>query len=643
MEQLRPVLAQWRGILAFCFMVYVYSRTVGSFNWLLGAAAGAVVYRALQRFFPVRTAPPVDEATHGSASFASRRDIGASGHLAPAIATDRYVLGITLEPASPPTRIGTLLRRQAVPEPCLPVVTTRTKFAGSGERIDDGHLVTVASAGSGKGIAVVQPNLRCYEGPVVALDPKGENFLRTHQARARLGHRICLIDPFATIPATQAAPYLARLNPLDALQAFYDGGDHAAVLDEAAALAEMMIVKEGSERDPHWNDKAGAFLKAAILFVVYGKGYQDRQKTPLALSTVKDAVYEYFASDDGVQKFIKRCQESPYLQAMAGQAAMIAPTERSSVLSTLLRHTDFLDSPNVRRSLGATDFTLADLKTQKLSVYLVLPANNLKAYNRLARLWVGSLLRAMMRDSLTTPRWRVLFLLDEVAQLGQMEPLEQAMTLGRGYGIDAWLIFQDIHQMKDAYGDRWESLLANARVQQYFGVQDVATAEYVSKKLGQSTIRTVSQSHTTGANSGTNWGSSSAPTGDSASSGGSKGRSTTAGSSVQQTGRALLQPDEVVRLPEDQLLIFVVSHYPILARKCSVLDPAVTEALEAVCAIDAPAPLEVTREGRAMGAGMSPAYAQPQLPQRTGAAGAAQMSQAYVHAAEHEHDRGRGL
>ena len=86
------------------------------------------------------------------------------------------------------------------------------------------------------------------------------------------------------------------------------------------------------------------------------------------------------------------------------------------------------------------------------------------------------------------PPWPVLFLLDEFAALGHLEPVERAMGLMAGYGIQLWPIVQDIHQLRALYGQRAGTFLSNAGVLQVFGVNDQQSAQLVSDLLGQETL-----------------------------------------------------------------------------------------------------------------------------------------------------------
>lgn len=85
-------------------------------------------------------------------------------------------------------------------------------------------------------------------------------------------------------------------------------------------------------------------------------------------------------------------------------------------------------------TLGASDFRFADLKERARSIFLVLPPDRLDTYARWLRLMVAQALTELARAPGRPPR-PVLFLLDEFAALGHLEPVERAMGLMAGYGI----------------------------------------------------------------------------------------------------------------------------------------------------------------------------------------------------------------
>src|SRR3954469_25713020 len=143
--------------------------------------------------------------------------------------------------------------------------------------------------------------------------------------------------------------------------------------------------------------------------------------------------------------------------------------EAAGVLSSAQRHTHFLDSPRMAAVTARSDFRFADLKQHTVTVFLVLPPDRLDAYSRWLRLLVVQAITDMARSPVQPPS-PVLFLLDEFAALGPLEPVVRAYGLMAGYGLQLWAILQDLHQLKSLYGQRAGTFLSNAGVTQVFNV-----------------------------------------------------------------------------------------------------------------------------------------------------------------------------
>src|SRR3954465_4170883 len=226
-----------------------------------------------------------------------------------------------------------------------------------------------------------------------------------------------------------------------------------------------------------------------------------------------------------------------------------ADREAAGVLSSAQRHTHFLDSPRMVAVMARSDFRFAQLKDRTASVFLVLPPDRLGTYSRRLRLMVAQAITDMARSPVQPPS-PVLFLLDEFAALGPLEPVVRAYGLMAGYGMQLWAILQDLHQLKSLYGPRAGTFLSNAGVTQIFNVNDVETAAWVSKTLGATTeaYETTSQNVSYGKGApflGTR----------------------SEGTATHLVRRDLFTPDEVMRLPADTMLLFRQGAYPIRAGK----------------------------------------------------------------------------
>src|SRR5262249_44787922 len=173
--------------------------------------------------------------------------------------------------------------------------------------------------------------------------------------------------------------------------------------------------------------------------------------------------------------------------------------ELSSVLTTSNRFLRFLDTLPIADSTTRSSFDPAGLRRGKMTVYLVLPPEHARAQSPLLRTWLGSLFRAHLRGGLNE-RPKVPYLLDEAAALGHMQQLDDAVDKYAGYGVRLMFAYQSLGQLKKCWpSDEGQTLLSNT-TKIFFGTNDVQTAEFISKCLGNETIIVDS--------GGSNWGTS---------------------------------------------------------------------------------------------------------------------------------------
>lgn len=399
------------------------------------------------------------------------------------------------------------------------------------------HLLTIAPSQAGKGVGTIIPNLLTLGRSVLCVDPKGENTRITAAARSRMGP-VFVLDPFDV-----SGQPCAAFNPLSAL-------DPASLdlVDDVAAIAEALVYDPpGQTGEAHWNEEAKALISGVILHVVTTAPEYLR-----SLITVRDLIT---AAPDAFAKMLKAMQDSGAAGGLVARAANRhlgkSDREAAGVLSAAQRHTHFLDSPRMARVLERSDFSLEELQTDLVTVFLVLPPERLRTHARWLRLMVVQTIGALARGPVGAERDGpdVLLMLDEFSALGYLEPVERAFGLMAGYGVQIWAILQDLHQLKSAYGDRAGTFLANARVIQVFNIADIDTATWVSRSLGVTT-----QIYST--------------SGESKSQAGDKLFSTHGSSTnVNLARRDLLTPDEVMRIDTGSLILLRPGANPTLARK----------------------------------------------------------------------------
>jgi type IV secretion system protein VirD4 len=162
--------------------------------------------------------------------------------------------------------------------------------------------------------------------------------------------------------------------------------------------------------------------------------------------------------------------------------------ERQSILSSARTQLNFLDSGGMTDVLTGSDFKLSDLKSQKTTLYLCLPANRMGTHSRWLRVIINLALIAFERTRAKTDI-PALMVLDEFAVLGHMRSIEVAAGLMAGFGLKLWVVVQDLGQIKRLYKDSWETFIGNAGVVTFWSNSDKFTLDYISDKLGQTNVR----------------------------------------------------------------------------------------------------------------------------------------------------------
>jgi type IV secretion system protein VirD4 len=396
------------------------------------------------------------------------------------------------------------------------------------------HACTLAPAGAGKSRRVLIPSLLSYQGNCVVVDPKGELYQASARHRKRkFKHAIIRIDPFGL-----CGPGGDTLNPLDFINMGAPDG-----IDQCGDLANMLIVRQGTEKEPHWNDRAENTLKAFLGFVC---GLEpDRSRRNLAL--VRQLLSNRNTYQRAVESLLNSDACNGLLRQAGGALTWSEGEEQASVQSTVMRHTDFLSSPLVIDNVSRSSFDPMILRTGRATVYLILPHDRLTSLAALQRMWIGSIMRRITRGA-PTEKNEVLWLLDEVAHIGHMQIIEEAVTLMRGMGMRLWFFVQSLDQFRTCYGEKAQVVLDNIATQQYFSITSYPTAEEVSKRIGEQTITNRSINVTTG---------DSQPTGGAGREGPHPGsRSTSHSETTTELGRRLLKPEEILVLPDYITLIF---------------------------------------------------------------------------------------
>ena len=138
----------------------------------------------------------------------------------------------------------------------------------------------------------------------------------------------------------------------------------------------------------------------------------------------------------------------------------------------------------------------------------------------------------------------VRMLIDEFPNIGKIPEYMQKLATMRGYDISSVTICQTITQLKGMYPDDYEVIDGNSPFVVFLGGDENSNNDYLSKKLGMSTVRNNNSSVD----------------------------SKKVSASYNIDGRELMRPEELGRLPYEECLVFIYGEQPVRDLKCDVRD-----------------------------------------------------------------------
>ncbi|MGH1404340.1 MAG: type IV secretory system conjugative DNA transfer family protein [Alphaproteobacteria bacterium] len=367
------------------------------------------------------------------------------------------------------------------------------------------HILQIGATRSGKGISGSVPICLTHMGSMVCAAPKdGEQAeIAAVYRRDVLGHLTCLIDPEDRV-ASRRGFNCSGFNPLIHLDP-----KSPDFFDDAMLIGEAIV--ETNDKDKFWSNEAKALIAGLCMHIrtcpqsllPNPRGARDlgqvRDCLNLPPKQFKELISGAFSKEeeDGKEKIIlvtpgMAQSRNRFVRAAAGRIQNKAAKELSGVISTAQVNTHFLESPRNRTVLSKNDYHPDMLANGNTSVFLIISTAKISTDNRLVRLFVSWSLRCVSRFE-TKPNPPVLFQLEEMGtSLGYLREVEIAVGLMAGYGLVLHMIIQDLSQLKSLYPS-WETFIANCGVIQVSGVNDLFTAEYLSKLCGTTTIESLSE------------------------------------------------------------------------------------------------------------------------------------------------------
>lgn len=328
----------------------------------------------------------------------------------------------------------------------------------------EGSLITIAPPGAGKTQCFVLPNMLSWQGAAFVLDIKGEIYADTHKWREK---NIGKVLKFSPLDPANSNSY----NPLVFVNAEPD-----TVWEDSRFLADMMLVPSNSS-DPFWESMARDIVTAAIAYVCFNNEPSERP-----MIKILDLIYGI-----GFAEMVVDLKLNDSVSAMRQMGHSLFEMERKTIDSAMKTAQTCLSAwqgERINRVTKKSDWSPIDLRHGSLTVYVCINPNEIDSYLSLLRVIIAQHIRILTSKLPERGSAPILFMLDELPRLKKMLPVEEALNIGRQYGIKLWMFAQSYGQLKQAYSNA-DGFLGSCAVRMFMNIPlNDELASKISNQLG---------------------------------------------------------------------------------------------------------------------------------------------------------------
>lgn len=274
-------------------------------------------------------------------------------------------------------------------------------------------------------------------------------------------------------------------NPLDFVESEQDA---QIVVDMILKNVHVDQVNNNSS-DPFWAEgESSIFIATIMLF-----------KFEYAVDATIGMTYD-FLNDNSYEElnkvFMKVGKDRP-CRRIYNTFLKTKEEIRGNMIFGLCTKLQLFALEDVRNMTSKTDFDIYDLKRAKTAIFFVIPDTN-KTMNYLLVLIKAVVTEKLIKyiDSSSDPMIRnrkIIQIDDEIANTGIIPQYQSWINTFRSRRWILIPIFQNLNQPKEMFGDQWISVYTACHTKICIGANDPETAEFISKELGEQSIRVMTK------------------------------------------------------------------------------------------------------------------------------------------------------
>ena len=402
------------------------------------------------------------------------------------------------------------------------------------------NVLVVGGSGSGKTRYFCKPGLMDANCSYLVVDPKGEMLRSTGHFLKSQGYDIKVFD---LIHPRQSDGY----NPFRYIR------EEPDVLKLMDNLVKNTTPPKGASNDPFW-EKAEIALDSALMLYLLSEAPKEEQTFEMLMfmlecarvteeddqyPTPLDLLFQSLEERDPTHVAVR--EYKVYKQA-AGKTAM------SILVTASVRLSAFI-FPQYTNIMQEDEMDFGSLGERKRAIFCITPVNDGSMNYLVSMLFTQCFQELYLRADerydgrLPVP---VRVIQDEWANVPQPDSYPKVLATCRSYNIGIDIIVQNIQSIKARYRDEYQSIIGNCDTLLFLGGgNEPESLEFMSKLLGKETISIRTRGQT-------------------------RGRSGSSSINYQLTGRELMTPDEIRRMPTRDALLLIRGESPVRDRKYNI-------------------------------------------------------------------------
>ena len=404
------------------------------------------------------------------------------------------------------------------------------------------QVIVIGSPGSYKTTSLVLPNIFHIpfiykdleeKADLIITDPKSEVYSLTADYLKANGYDVYVLD-FINLK------YGENLNPIN-----YISNDKE-LMEIAEGYVSSVSSSKGEKHirgDAFWDDSESQLLGALIGYVKHV--YRNNSKMQTFSNVAKILASEDVYDQEYARRFFTTSGVSGTPLQFWSNFLMAEDKVRASILIGLATKLKLFAISGIKNLTSLTTIPIEKIgqkKKRPMALFIFMPDSD-RTYMPVINVLITTILKQLYKtayrygNTLKNPTYLIL---EEMANIGRIEHIQDMLGTMRGRKIYPMMIWQSLSQMKDRYKSGWEDILSMTDSHLYLGINDDFTARYASSSLGNTTIETEGISRK------------------------KEGvfSSDSTSENLNYIGRKLLLPDECKRFENNKLILSQRAYYP---------------------------------------------------------------------------------